>query len=181
MFCSPQKKIIMIGKNLRLIIAAVLCIVSVVLFVKGIIGWGVVVVIVAGIFVLLHFKNEVNLLAFYLVRRGNIPKANTVLSKVKHPEKMIKSQEAYYYFLTGLIQAQSHNNSKAEKSFKKALSTGLRMKTDQAVAKLNLSGIYLAQRNRKLATYYLNETKKLDKRKMLTDQIKEVEKMMKRI
>lgn len=178
LFCSPDKTTDMIGKYIRLIIAAILCIASAVLFVSGIIGWGIVAVFISALFILFHFKNEMNLLAFYFLRKNKFAKAEAILNKVNHPERMIKSQEAYYYFLTGLIQSQSHNSSQAEKNLKKALSTGLRTSADQAMAKLNLAGIYLSKRNKKLATYYLRETKKLDKTKILTDQIKEVESMM---
>ena len=172
----------MIGKFIRLIIAVLLCAASVGLFIEGIVGWGVVVDIIAAFFVLFHFKNEMNLLAFYFVRKNKFAKAEAILNKVKHPEKMIKRQEAYYYFLCALTEAQKQQrNTKAEKLFKKALSTGLKMTNDQAMAKLNLSGIYLSQRNKKLASYYLKETKKLDKRKLLTAQVREVEAMMKRI
>lgn len=172
----------MIGKFIRIIIAVILCLVSTALFVNGIIGWGIVAVVVAGFSVLLHFKNEMNLLAFYFVRKNKMAKAEGILSKVKHPERMIKSQEAYYYFLTGLAEAQKGmRNTKAEKLLKKSISLGLRMTNDQAMAKLNLAGIYMSQRNKKLAAYYIRETKKLDKQKVLTDQIREVEHMMKRI
>lgn len=171
----------MIRKFIRLVIAALILAGAVYLFVDGAIGNGILLVLLAGIFVLLHFKNEMNLLAFYFVRRNKFEKAGKVLNRVKHPEGMIKSQEAYHYFLTGLVETQSHNNSKAEKLFKKALNTGLRMQTDQAVAKLNLSGIYLSQRNKKLSRYYLQEAKKSDKQKMLNAQIREIEHMMKRI
>ena len=166
---------------LRLVIAGILLAGSIFLFVKGLVSFGILAVLVSGIFVLTHFKNERNLIAFYFVRKNKFQTAEGILNRVKHPERMIKSQEAYFYFLSGLIETQKHNNSKAEKLFKKALNTGLRLKTDQAVAKLNLSGIALSQRNKKLATYYLQESKKLDKRKMLTAQIREIESMMKRI
>ncbi|MGQ1786415.1 MULTISPECIES: hypothetical protein [unclassified Saccharicrinis] len=172
----------MIGKYIRLIVAVVLCAASVLLFMNGFITWGVVVSFLSALFVLFHFKNEMNLLAFYFVRKNKFAKAEMILSTVKHPERMIKGQEAYFYFLSGLTEAQKgQRGSKSEKLLKKALSTGLRMKNDQAMAKLNLSGYYLSQRNKKLATYYLKETKKLDTRKMLSAQIKEVEGMMKRI
>ncbi|GAF04374.1 hypothetical protein [Saccharicrinis fermentans] len=172
----------MIGKYIRLIVAVVLCAVSVLLFVNGFVTWGVIASILCALFVLFHFKNEMNLWAFYFVRKNKFAKAAVILDKVKHPEWMIKGQEAYFYFLSGLTEAQKgQRGTKAEKLLKKALSTGLRMKTDQAMAKLNLAGYYLSRRNKKLATYYIKETKKLDTRKMLTDQIKEVENMMKRI
>ncbi|MDE5421583.1 hypothetical protein L3073_05150 [Ancylomarina sp. DW003] len=171
----------MIRKYLRLIVAGILFLGSIYLFIEGMVSLGVWSVLVSGFFVLFHFKNIMNLMAFYFVRKNRFDKAAGVLERVKHPERMIKGQEAYYYYLTALTESQKHNNSKAEKSFKKALNTGLRMKNDQAIAKLNLSGIYLSQRNKKLASYYLKEAKKLDKQKLLTAQAREIEAMMKRI
>ncbi len=171
----------MIAKFIRLIIAVVICALSVVLFVKGFIGWGILAVFIAGLFVLFHFKNENNLLAFLFIRRNKIAAVDSILSRVKHPERMIKTQEAYFYYLRALVESQQNKINQAEKSFKKSLSTGLRMKNDQAVAKLNLSGIYLSKRNKKLSKYYLQEAKKLDTQKLLKEQIKEVEHMMKRI
>ncbi|MDE5416779.1 hypothetical protein L3049_02080 [Labilibaculum sp. DW002] len=171
----------MIRKYVRLIIAGILFLGSILLFVQAIIGYGVLAVLVSGIFVLFHFKNEKNLIAFYFVRKNKFAKAERILSKIKHPENMIKGQEAYYYYLSGLVDAQSNRTSQGEKNFKKALEIGLRVSTDQAVARLNLSGICLSKRNKKLAKYHLQECKKLDKHKALTAQIREIEGMMKRI
>ncbi|MCU4156129.1 hypothetical protein J1N10_09070 [Carboxylicivirga sp. A043] len=171
----------MIGKFIRLIIAILITISSVFLFINGFVGWGVLAVFIALLFVLFQFRNEKNLLAFYFIRRNKFASAESMLLKVKHPENMIQSQEAYYYYILGLTQAQTHQPALAEKSFKKALSTGLRLKSDQAMAKLNLAGFYLSKRNKKLAKIHLMDAKKLDKQKMLTAQIKEVENMMKRI
>ncbi|TRX61672.1 lipopolysaccharide assembly protein LapB [Carboxylicivirga sp. M1479] len=171
----------MLGKYIRIILAVLITIVSVFLFINGVIGWGVTLVVISLLLVLLHFKNEMNLLAFYFIRKNKFSKVESILSKVKHPERMIKSQEAYYYYLLGLTQAQTHQPALAEKSFKKALSTGLRLKNDQAMAKLNLAGFYLSKRNKKLAKIHLQEAKKLDTQKMLTAQIREIDNMMKRI
>lgn len=168
-------------KYLRLVIAGILFTGSIVLFVNGSVSMGIWALLVSEIFVLFHFKNEMNLTAFYLVRKNKFQAAGRVLSRVKHPESMIQRQEAYYYFLCGLIDSQKNNVSSADKNFKKALNTGLHMTNDQAIAKLNLSGIALSQRNKKLAAHYLQETKKLDKGKLLTAQIREIEDMMKRM
>ncbi|WP_430814783.1 hypothetical protein [Carboxylicivirga sp. RSCT41] len=171
----------MIGKYIRLILAILIIASSVFLFIYGYSGWGVLAVFAGLLLVLFQFKNETNLLAFFFIRRNNFAKAEAILSKVKHPEHMLKAQEAYHYYLLGLAQAQTHQPALAEKSLKKALSTGLRLKSDQAMAKLNLAGFYLSKRNKKLAKIHLMEAKKLDKQKMLTAQIREVENMMKRI
>lgn len=171
----------MIGKYLRLIIAGVILGAAIALIVVGYVSSGVWIIILSLLFVLFHFKNERILLAFFYVRKNKLQSAGKVLRKVKHPEYMIKSQEAYYYYLSALVEGQTGKQANAEKLFKRSLKTGLRMKNDQAVAHLNLSGIYLQRRNKKLAKYYMTECKKLDKQKILTDQIKEVEYMMKRI
>ncbi|MCH4897049.1 DUF2892 domain-containing protein [Marinilabiliaceae bacterium JC040] len=171
----------MVRKYVRLVIAIVLFCGSVVLFATGSIYYGLLVFLFSGLFVLTHFKNEKNLLAFYFLRKNKIQAAGKVLATVKHPESMIKSQEAYLYYLTGSVELQNHLTSKAEKNFKKALSTGLRMDSDKAVAKLQLAGISLSRRNKKMATHYLQEAKKLDRNKLLTPQVRELEGMMKRM
>lgn len=171
----------MIGKYIRLIIATLVTVASVFLFINGQIGWGVLVVLLALLLVLFHFKNETNLLVLLFIRRNKFDKAEALLNRVKHPEHMIKTQEAFYYYLLGITQAQTHQVAKSERNLKKALSLGLRMKSDQAMAKLSLASFYLAKRNKRLAMNHLKEAKKLDERKMLKEQIKELEFMMKRI
>ena len=79
-----------------------------------------------------------------------------------------------------MIEAQK-NLTKAERHFKKAISLGLNMKHDLAMAKLSLAGIVMQKRRKREATLLLNEAKKLDKQKMLLDQIKMMQQQMKRI
>ena len=171
----------MIRNFIRLIIAGLIIAGGVYLITLGFVAYGVWSIILSGIFILFHFKNERNLLAFLYVRRNKFDKAAKILDKVKHPERMIRTQEAYYYYLSGLVTAQLRSINKAENLFKKALDKGLRTKTDRAVARLNLAGFSLQKRNKKLAKYHLEEAKKLDKHKMLKSQIKEIEHMMKRV
>lgn len=150
-------------------------------FATGHIGNGIFFIFVAGLFVLSLFKHELILLAFIHLRRGKFEKARKTLEKIKHPEQLPKSQEAYYYYLIGLIYAQTQSATKSEKYFRKALSTGLRMKTDQAMAKLNLAGIAVMKRRKREAMNLLTEVKKLDKNKMLDEQVKMIQGQMKRI
>lgn len=171
----------MVRKYVRLAIAVLVLCGSVVLFATGSVYYGFLVFLFSCLFVLIHFKNEKNLLAFYYLRKNKIQSAGKVLAKVKHPESMIKSQEAYCYYLTASVELRKHNTSIAEKGFKKALATGLRIDSDQAVAKLQLAGISLSRRNKKMATHYLQEAKKLDSKKLLTSQVRELEGAMKRM
>ena len=103
------------------------------------------------------------------------------LNKIKNPESaLIVSQQAYFYYLNGLMVIQ-RNMTQGEKLLKKALSMGLRMAHDQAMAKLNLAGVSMSKRRKREATTLLNEAKKLDKHGMLKDQIKMMKDQMKKI
>ena len=72
------------------------------------------------------------------------------------------------------------NMNEAEKYFKKAVSLGLNMKHDLAMAKLNLAGIAFSKRRKQEAQKLLTEAQKLDKQGMLTEQIKMMKQNMKR-
>ena len=83
--------------------------------------------------------------------------------------------------LVGVGYRAKTNLTKAEKYFKKAIELGLSMDTDLAMANLSLSGIYMQKRRKREATLLLNKAKKLDTQGVLTGQIKEMQKQMKRI
>ena len=82
--------------------------------------------------------------------------------------------------MKGVISSQT-NLTQAEKYFKKAISIGLSMNHDLAMAKLSLAGILIQKRRKREATTLLNEAKKIDTQKMLSDQIKMMQQQMKRI
>ena len=90
-------------------------------------------------------------------------------------------QQGYYHYLHGVIESQT-NLTKAEKSFRKALSFGLSMSADEAMAKLSLGWDLNAKRRRKReATTLLNEAKKADTHNVLGQQIKMMQQQMKKI
>ncbi len=100
--------------------------------------------------------------------------------RIKNPESaLVKKQQGYYYYLHGIMVSQTNMNA-AEKHFKKAISLGLSMKHDLAMAKLNLSGIAFSKRRKLEAQKLLSEAQKLDKQGMLTEQIKMMKDNMKR-
>jgi len=171
----------MINKIVRLSIASLLFLWAFQQFWIGNIGNGIMLVLLTGIVVLTYFRNERVILAFWYLRKNDIPKSRKMLDAIKSPEKSLtKGQAAYYYFLSGLLEAQTHMG-RSETLMRKALGMGLRMKHDQAMAKLNLAGIAVARRRKKEAQILLTEVKKLDEKKMLTDQVKMIKEQMKRI
>jgi len=171
----------MFNKYLKLVLAAAVTIFAVFQFIDENIGNGILLLLLAGIFVFLYFKNEILLLAFLQMRKQNMEGTEKWLNKIKNPETaLIGSQQAYYYYLQGLMVVQK-NMSQGEKLLKKALGLGLRMGHDVAMAKLNLAGIAMSKRRKREATTLLNEAKKLDTHGMLGDQIKLMKGQLKKI
>jgi len=170
----------MYNKEIKIVLALIILACSIFLFNSGEIGYGIVVLIVMGLVILSIFKDERIVKAFYHLRKNDMHKAASALNKIKHPEKLIRSQEAYFYYLNGLILSQTQMNQ-SEKFFKKALSIGLRTDTDKAVAKLNLAGLAMSRRKKREATTLITEAKKLDKHNMLDEQLKMMKQQLKRI
>ena len=171
----------MFNKNIKLVLAGLILAAAVWQFIEGYIGNGIMLVLLAGIFIFLYFKNEIILLAFLRLRKQDFPGAKKWLDKIKNPEAALtKKQQGYYWYLHGLMVSQT-NITQAEKHFKKAIKLGLSMDHDLAMAKLNLAGIAMTKRRKREATNLLAEAKKLDKHGMLTDQIRMMKQQMKKI
>ncbi|GAA0871912.1 membrane protein [Gangjinia marincola] len=171
----------MFNKNIKLILAVLIVLFAGYQFYEGEIGNGIMLILLAGIFVFLYFKNELILLAFFQLRKQNFEGAKKWLNKISNPEAaLVKKQQGYYYYLHGLMVSQT-NITQAEKHFKKAIKLGLSMSQDLAVAKLNLAGIAMTKRRKREAQMLLTEAKKLDKHNMLNEQIRMMKQQMKKI
>lgn len=171
----------MFNKYIKLVLAAMIMVWAVYEFSKGHIMNGISIVLLAGIFVFFYFKNEILLLTFFKLRKQDFEGGNKLLDKIKNPSTALtKKQEGYYNFLRGIMLSQT-NLTQAERFFKKALSIGLAMDHDKAMAKLQLAGIALTKRRKREATTLIAEAKKLDKHGMLKDQIKMIKQQMKKI
>lgn len=142
---------------------------------------GISIVLLAGLFVLTFFKNELLIWALLQMRRNKMDKAEKTLAKIKKPETaLIKRQQAYYYYLQGMIMSQKNINQ-GEKLLKKALSMGLKSRYDVAITKLNLAGVAMSRRRKREATNLIAEVKRLDNRGLLKDQIIMMKQQMKKI
>jgi hypothetical protein len=171
----------MFNKNIKLVLAAAIVAWAIWQMIEGNIGNGILLILLAGIFVFLYFKNEMILLAFLRLRKQDFPGAKKWLDKIKNPEAaLVKKQQGYFHYLHGLMISQT-NITKAEKYFKKAIKLGLSMDQDLAMAKLNLAGIAMTKRRKREAQLLMTEAKKLDKHGMLAEQLKMMKQQMKRI
>jgi hypothetical protein len=162
----------------RLIVACVFFGAAVALSVFGFWGWGILVLLLGGVILLSFFFNENMIIAQYFLRKEQSDKSEAWLMKVTDYEKQLhKNQHGYYNLLLGLIESRKAP-LKSEKYFKKALSLGMTMSHNTALAKLSLAGISMAKRNKREAPMYLQEAAKDDKNKLLTDQIKMMKQQM---
>lgn len=170
----------MFNKNLKIIIALLVVAIAIWQFFENEIGNGIMLLLLAGIFIFLYFKNEIILLAFLRLRKQDFPGAQKWLAKIKNPEAALtKKQYGYYNYLQGLMVSQT-NITQAEKYFKKALNLGLSMSADLAMAKLNLAGIAMTKNRKREAQQLLKEAEAHDKHNMLGEQLKMMKENMKR-
>lgn len=175
------QKINMFHKNIKLVITGLIIAFAIYQFTLGAIGNGIALIFFSTIFVLLYFKNEMILLAFWKLRKQDFDGARKWLGKIKNPEaNLTQKQQGYFHYLHGLMTAQTNMNQ-SEKYFKKAVQLGLSMKQDLAMAKLNLAGIAMTKRRKREAQSLLKEAKDLDKHDMLKEQIQMMKQQMKKI
>ncbi|GGD29363.1 DUF2892 domain-containing protein [Flavobacterium orientale] len=171
----------MFNKNIKLVITALLIVASFWQFYDRNIGNGIFLLLLTVFPIFLYFKNEFILLSFLRLRKQDFPGAKKWLDKIKNPETaLVRKQQGYYNYLHGLMVSQTNLNQ-AEKFFRKAIELGLSMDMDLAVAKLNLAGIAMSRRRKIEATNLLNEANKLDKQKMLKEQITMMKQQLKKI
>jgi tetratricopeptide (TPR) repeat protein len=170
----------MFNKNIKLFIAVLIIAYAGYQFYEGFIGNGIMFILLSSIFIFLYFKNEFILLSFLKLRKQDFEGAKKWLDKIKTPNSALtKKQQGYYNYLNGIMVSQTNMNE-AEKYFKNAIALGLSMDHDLAMAKLNLAGIAFSKRRKQEANILLAEAKKLDKRNMLSDQIKMMKDQMKK-
>lgn len=171
----------MFPKVIKLILTALSVAAAVYQFIEGYTGNGIFLILLASMFVLLYFKNELIFLAFLQLRKQNFEGTQKWLDRIGNPEaNLVTKQQGYYHYLHGIIASQT-NLTQAEKYFRKALSLGLSMQADLAMAKLSLAGILLQKRRKREATVLLSEAKKADTHNMLTEQIKMMQTQLKKI
>jgi len=168
------------NKKFKLVIVAILIAFSVYQFYEGFIGNGIMYFFFSLLFLLIYFKNEFLILAFFQLRKQNMIGAEKWLNKIRNPKSALTTkQQGYYNYMRGLIISQTNMNQ-AERFFRNAIDLGLNMDHDLAMAKLNLSGILFTKRRKIEAQKLLKEAQELDKQGMLTEQIKMMKNQMKR-
>jgi hypothetical protein len=157
---------------IRIIVAAIMLGAAVTLIVFSFWGWGIVLILLAIIVGVTFIFNERMLLAQWHLRKESMEKAEITLMGIKdYHKELYKGQWGYYQLLIGLIESRK-SPMKSEKYFKKALTYGLTMDHNIALANLSLAGVEMGKRNKLQAQRLLKVAEKADKNKLLADQIK---------
>jgi tetratricopeptide (TPR) repeat protein len=171
----------MFPKFIKLILAVLAFSFGIYQFIDDYIGNGIMMLLLSGMLVLLYFKNEMIFLAFLRLRKQDFEGTEKWLMRIPNIQRnLVRKQQGYYNYLLGIIHSQK-NLTQSEKYFKSAISLGLSMNHDLAMAKMSLAGIYLQKRRKREAQQLLTEAKKLDKHGMLSGQMKMIQQQMKRI
>lgn len=166
----------MISFIIKSVLAVLSVFFTVYFFATGFWGWGISFVLVSALVIVTFFRNEQIILALNQMRIGNHEKAYTILKRITHPQLLIKRQQAYYYYLTGMLGAKEMGLNKSEQFLRKALSIGLKTNQDKAVAHMHIGGICLQTGRKREAINMFDEAKRLDKDGMLSDQLKMLKK-----
>lgn len=157
---------------IRIIIGSLILGTAITLMVFSFWGWGILLIFLSILVFITFIFNERMLLAQWYLRKEKMDKAEATLLGIKDYEReLYKGQYGYYNLLIGLIESRK-SPMKSEKYFKKALSLGLTMDHNIALANLSLAGVEMGKRNKREATRLLKEAEKVDKNKLLADQIK---------
>lgn len=169
------------NKYIKLVIAVLMIAGGVYMFTEREYAWGSILIFLSLVPILLFFRNEFILLAFWQMRKQNVEGAKKWLTKITQPEsQLVRKQMGYYHYMQGITEAQSNVNV-AEKHMKKALDYGLSFKHDRAMAKMSLAGAAMAKGRKQEAEMLLKEAKQLNNQGMFTDQIKMMQEQMKRV
>ena len=121
-----------------------------------------------------YFKNGTVFIAFRALKKENYKKAEQLLSKIKNPNYLKKSQKSYYHFTKGFIELNKENLNESFNEFTNALAIGLRTENDTSIVTLNLANIELERKNYQQAIYYLNKTKDLKYKPVLEPEIERI-------
>jgi len=168
----------MSGFIIRCAVAAFTLFVLFYAFAAGHWGWGIVMVFVCALVGLSFFRNENMILALNQMRVGNHEKAGKYMKRISRPDLLPRKQHAYVLFLQAMLGTQELGFAKSEQMLRKAIGLGLRTSQDNAVARMHLAGI-CAQTGRKTeATTLLAEAKKMDKGRLMKEQITTMQKQL---
>lgn len=109
----------------------------------------------AGMIILItHFLFGNVMLAFGKLNKGEVDTAEDLILQIKRPDFLLKTHQAYYYFVLGMIALQKKQAGFAEQHLKQALTLGLRTDTDNALVAINIAHVHFVKKEYQLANEF---------------------------
>jgi hypothetical protein len=109
----------------------------------------------AGIIILAtHFLFGNVMLAFGKLNKGEVDAAEDLILQIKRPNFLLKTHQAYYYFVLGMVALQKKQTGFGEQHLKQALIIGLKSDTDNALVAINIAHVHFVKKEYKLANEY---------------------------
>lgn len=136
----------------------------------------VMLLICAGLFAYGYFKYGTVYAAFQELKKGKFDKAEKLISKIKHPERLSKGQKGYYHFTLGAIAANNKDWDLSYLELNKALDIGLRTKNDKSIVLLNLANAELERNNIEQASDYIAKVKTFELNAVVKSETDRIEK-----
>lgn len=169
------------NKNIKLIITSIIILLGIYFIYNRKISLGIICIILSILPILLFFRNENILMAFWFLRKKNLKQTKKWLNNITNLDsQLFKQQHGYYYYLHGICESQNNTN-KSEYFMKKALNAGLTFDHDKALAYLNLAASALNKAKKNEFEIYFNKAKKYDKANILGDQLKIIKEQSKKM
>lgn len=117
----------------------------------------------AGVIILVtHFLFGNVMLAFGKLNKGEVDAAEDLILQIKRPDFLLKTHQAYYYFVLGMIALQKKQAGFAEQHLKRSLDLGLRTDTDNALVAINIAHVHFVKKEYKLADEFRIKAKSFD-------------------
>lgn len=129
-----------------------------------------------SIFILFgYFRESCVPLAVKAVEKEDYEKLKMLIGEVRHPDRLNKTNEAYYYFAKGMMERHENNIEDAEKLLNVALVTGLKKEYHQAMAVMALTDMMIVGGNKMKAKRYFEQIRGLQVGPKLMPAIKQMQ------
>ena len=96
----------MFPKVIKIILATLTLSYGIYQIIDDYIGNGIMLILLAGIFILLYFKNEIIFLSFLRLRKQDFEGTEKWLLRIPNIERnLVRKQQGYFNYLMGIIQS----------------------------------------------------------------------------
>lgn len=125
-----------------------------------------------------YFRESCVPLAIKAVEKEDYEKLKLLIGEIRHPDRLNKTNEAYYYFVKGMMERYEEHYDDAEKLLNVALVTGLKKEVHQAMAVLALSDIMIVKGNKTKARKYFEQIRGLRVGSKLMPEIRKMQQFL---